>query len=116
MSDLAEVVIEDIATVAVKSPDWIAYPIYYEFEIFRTDDFNKYKEEMKVHLERWKSPRDNSLEQFNVGLNTKLSCLQTPLSGCQSIHEQNLILLSKLATESNQAIIRGTQYYTNFTC
>ena len=71
---------------AVKFPDQMAHPIYYELEIFRTDDFNKYKEEMKVHLERSKSPWNNSFKQFNVGLNTKLSDIQTTLSGCQSIY------------------------------
>ena len=73
MSDLAEVAIQDAVAVTIKFPDQMAHPIYYELEIFRTDEFNKFKEEMKVHLERSKSPCDNSFEQFNVGLNTKLS-------------------------------------------
>ena len=41
MSDLAEVVIQDTAAVAVKFPDQMAHPIYHEIKIFRTDDFNK---------------------------------------------------------------------------
>ena len=43
MSDLAEIVIQDAATDAVKFPDWMVHPIYCELEIFLTDDFNKYK-------------------------------------------------------------------------
>ena len=107
LSSLAEVVIQDAAALAIQFPERITHPIY-QLDILRSKDFEDYMDEMKIHLEQSKSPWDNSFEQFNMGLNAKLSGIQTNLSGCRSIHERNSSLLTQISAESNQAVLRET--------
>ena len=107
LSKLAEVVVQDAAALAVQFPDRISHPIY-QLSIFGRDDFKEYMEEMKIHLEQSKSPWDNSFEQFNQGLNAKLSGIQSNLSGCRSIHERNSSMLTQISAQSNMAVFRET--------
>ena len=107
LSNLAEVVVQDAAALAVQFPNRISHPIY-QLSIFGRDDFKEYMEEMKIHLEQSKSPWDNSFEQFNQGLNAKLSGIQSNLSGCRSIHERNSSMLTQISAQSNMAVFRET--------
>jgi len=61
---------------------------------------------MRIHLDRSTARWDTSLEQFHVGLNTKLSGIQTMISGCATLQERNSALLFQIAAESNQAVIK----------
>ena len=109
LSNLAEVVIQDAAALAVQFPYCISHPIY-QLDIFPSEDFKEYMDEMKIHLDQSKSSWDNSFKQFNMGLNAKkLSGIETNLSRCWSIlHEQNSSLWTQISAESNQAVVRET--------
>ena len=105
MKDLAEIVIQDAAALAVEFPERMAHPMF-QSPIFRSIEFQEYLHEMKVHLETSKSPFDSSLEQILPGVNGRLNGQQTQLSEIRSVGERNSSMLTKLTAESKQAVTK----------